>query len=195
MSGRKASQLTGIVLIVVLTAPLLAQTRTVKGNAYADSAEVGGRTLILVGAGLRERWWFDVYTMGAYAESRICDPQALVSADEVKSLRIDLLRDVDAESMAGALEDAFEKNLPTDEPPSLRSQIDTFLDYFEKDLEKGDSMELTYVPGLGTTLIQNREQQGATMPGKAFVDLLWRSYFSSATCCSGLKEQILEHCS
>jgi hypothetical protein len=56
-------------------------------------------------------------------------------------------------------------------------------------------MELTYVPGVGTTLIQNREQQGMTIAGKGFADILWSSYFSSATCCTGLKEQILAQCS
>ena len=97
--------------------------------------------------------------------------------------------------MADALEDALDKNLPPGGSPGIRSQIDTFLGYFEKDLEKGDSMELTYVPGLGTALMQNREQQGATMPGKGFADILWASYFNSETCCSGLKKQILDHCS
>ena len=195
MSNRTVTQLGAIVLMASSIVPLSAKTQTVKGNTYADTAEVGVRTLMLIGAGLRERWWLDVYTMGAYAENRTCDPQMLISMDGAKSLRIDLLRDVDAKNMADALEDALHKNLPPGGSPGIRSQIDTFLGYFEKDLEKGDSMELTYVPGVGTALMQNREQQGATMPGKGFADILWASYFSSETCCSGLKKQILDHCS
>ena len=138
---------------------------------------------------------FDIYTMGAYAENRTCDPQMLISMDGAKSLRIDLLRDVDAKSMAAEIGKALEKNLPPDAPPDLRSQIDTFRGYFKKDLEKGDSMEMTYVPGVGTALMQNREQQGVTVPDKGFADILWASFFSSETCCSGLKKQIFEHCS
>ena len=76
--------------------------------------------------------------MGAYAERRSCDPQMLIATDRAKSLPIDLLRDVDAKTMASALEDAFERNLPPHTPLGLRSQIDTFLGYFRKDLEKGD---------------------------------------------------------
>ena len=172
------TQLGAIVLMASSIVPLSAKTQTVKGNTYADTAEVGVRTLMLIGAGLRERWWLDVYTMGAYAENRTCDPQMLISMDGAKSLRIDLLRDVDAKNMADALEDALDKNLPPGGSPGIRSQIDTFLGYFEKDLEKGNSMELTYVPGVGTALMQNREQQGAAMPGKGFADILWASYFS-----------------
>ena len=86
--------------------------------------------------------------MGAYAEHRNCDPQVLIATDQSKSLRIDLLRDVDAKTMAGTLEDAFERNLPLNVPLGLQSQVDTFLGYFRKDLEKGDRMEATYVPGV-----------------------------------------------
>ena len=195
MSNRTVTQLGAIVLMVSLMVPLSAQNQIVKGNTYADTVEVGVRTLTLIGAGLREWWWFDVYTMGAYAENRTCDPQMLISMDGAKSLRIDLLRDIDAKSMAAEIEKALEKNLPPDAPLGLRSQIDTFRGYFKKDLEKGDSMEMTYVPGVGTALMQNREQQGVTVPDKGFADILWASFFSSETCCSGLKKQIFEHCS
>ena len=41
--------------------------------------------------------------------------------DRAKSLRIDLLRDVDAKTMAGALEDAFGRNLPPHTPLGRRS--------------------------------------------------------------------------
>ena len=149
-----------IVLAVSLTTQLSAQTQTVNGNLYSETVEVAGRTLTLVGAGLRERWWFDIYTMGAYVESHTCNPQILTSVDEVKFLRIDLLRDVEAKSMARVLEDAFEKNLPTEDRSNVRLQINTALSYFKKDLGKGDSMELTYTPGVGTAIIQNSEQQG-----------------------------------
>ena len=195
MHNRIVAQLGTLALLASLIAPLAAQTQTVEGNRYPDTVEAGGRTLTLVGAGLRERWWFDVYTMGAYAERRRCDPQMLIATDRAKSLRIDLLRDVAAKTMAGALEDAFERNLPPNVSLGLQSQIDTFLAYFRKDLKKGDRIELTYVPGVGTALIQNQEQQGWTLEGEGLADLLWSSYFSASTCCDGLKKQILAQCS
>ena len=187
MRNQIVTQLGTLALLASFTVPLSAQTQTVEGNRYPDTVEAGGRTLTLVGAGLRERWWFDVYTMGAYAEHRSCDPQVLIATDRAKSLRIDLLRDVDAKTMAGTLEDAFERNLPLDVPLGLQSQVDTFLGYFRKDLEKGDRMEITYVPDVGTTLIQNQEQQGWTLEGEGLADLLWSSYFSASTCCDGLR--------
>ena len=136
MRNQIVTQLGTLALLASFTVPLSAQTQTVEGNRYPDTVEAGGQTLTLVGAGLRERWWFDVYTMGAYAEHRSCDPQVLIATDRAKSLRIDLLRDVDAKTMAGTLEDAFERNLPLDVPLGLQSQVDTFLGHFRKDLAR-----------------------------------------------------------
>ena len=166
MSNRTVTQLGAIVLMVPLMVPLSAQNQMVKGNTYADTVEVGVRTLTLIGAGLRERGWLDIYTMGAYAENRTCDPQMLISMDGAKSLRIDLLRDVDAKSMAAEVEKALEKNLPPDAPPDLRSQIDTFRGYFKKDLEKGDSMEMTYV--LKPAVRGSRSRFSNIVPGERF---------------------------
>ena len=62
MHNRIMTQLGTPALLASFTVPLAAQTQTVEGNRYPDTVEAGGRTLTLVGAGLRERWWFDVYT-------------------------------------------------------------------------------------------------------------------------------------
>ena len=56
MSNRTVTQLGAIVLMASSIVPLSAKIQTVKGNTYADTAEVGVRTLMLIGAGLRERW-------------------------------------------------------------------------------------------------------------------------------------------
>ena len=57
MSNRTVTQLGAIVLMAPLMVPLSAQNQMVKGNTYADTVEVGVRTLTLIGAGLRERGW------------------------------------------------------------------------------------------------------------------------------------------
>ena len=196
MSNRTVTQLGAIVLMVPLMVPLSAQNQIVKGNTYADTVEVGVRTLTLIGAGLREWWW-----LRRLHDGRVCREPHLRSADA----DLDGMGQNPSVSICSATS-TRKVWLPrskrllrrTCRPTpllGLRSQIDTFRGYFKKDLEKGDSMEMTYVPGVGTALMQNREQQGVTVPDKGFADILWASFFSSETCCSGLKKQIFEHCS
>ncbi len=195
MTDQIRSWVIAVFVAAALATAGLASAPTLERWKYPKTVEVAGRTLELIGAGLREKWFFDVYTLGAYSESGTCDTLGVISADEVRYIRIDLLRNVSAENMAKALGKAFERNTPADASVDLRIQIETFLSYFQQDLIRGASLELTYVPGPGTTLKQNGEQQGAVTPGKAFADVLWSSYFGSKTCCPGLKAQILSHCS
>ena len=168
---------------------------TIKGNHYPETVEVAGKRLILLGAGVRMKWFFNVYTMGAYSERGSYQADAAVSIDEIKSLRFHMLRDLSAENMSQALSRVFAKNTPQDASSELRGRIRTFLSYFRQDLAKGARMELTCQPGIGVLLKQNGLQQGAAISGKAFADILWSCYFSSRTCCSGLKKLILSGCS
>jgi hypothetical protein len=172
-----------------------AQSVRVKGNDYPAEIQVERLVLKLWGAGLREKWFFDIYTMGAYSESGNCSAQALMAADETKYIRIDLLREVSSAKMARALRKAFRKNLPTDSSANLKAQVEAFLSYFGQDLAQGVTIELTYVPETGTTMKQNGEQSGEIVVGTAFAQALWSCYFSSKTCCKSLKSQILAHCS
>ena len=173
----------------------LASAKIIKENNYPNVVQVGSTTLKLLGVGLREKWFLDIYTMGAYSESGACDVRILTSSDEIKYIRIDTLRDVSAGKIVKSLGKAFDKNMPTDVSEELKSQINIFLGYFKQDLAEQESIELIYVPGLGTTLKTNGKQQGLITPGKAFSDVLWSAYFSSRTCCRSLREQILSDCS
>lgn len=167
----------------------------VKGIRFPTTIEKAGKKLNLVGAGLRERWFFDVYAMAAYSESGDCRPKVIVLGDEAKSLHIHLLRDVTAERMADALGRALADNTPTDASPELRDRIRTFLTLFREDLSRGDYMELTYIPAVGVTLLLNGQPRGLPTPGRGFAEILWSCYFGSKTCCSGLRRKILLGCS
>ncbi len=188
------TRLEALAIVVVLLSPVRALLAGTEQNTYSSTVEVAGKRLELVGTGLREKWFFDVYEMGAYSESGRCDAEALISADEVKYIRIDMRRNVSADKIAGALNKSLRKNLPAGASADLQAHVDTFLSQFKRDLSKGARMELTYVPGVGTTVTQNGEQQAPAAPSKAVADVLWSSYFSSKTCCRKLKAQILSGC-
>jgi len=182
------------VVALLISIPTLLLALTVEGNAYPKEVSIQGKQLKLVGAGLREKWFFDVYTMGAYTEGGACGAKAQIKGEEVKYLRIDMLRDVPAEKMAQALKEAFDKNTPKNAPNELKQQVNTFVSYFKKECTKGTKIEFVYAPGKGTVLKQNGQKLGPNIPGKPFSDVLWSCYFGGNTCCPKLKKQILSHC-
>ena len=186
----------GSVLVTAMLASgqsALAQV-TVEGKAFAARVTVEGKDLKLLGAGLREKWFFNVYAMGAYSESGNCDPKAIIDADEVKYLRLEMLRDVGAEKMSTTIGESFKKAMPKDASADLSTQRTTFMSYFKDECTKGTVIEFTYVPGIGTMLKQNGKTLGAPLAGPDFAKVLWRIYFAEDTCCESLKDGILATC-
>lgn len=174
--------------------PAIAIGLTVDGNDYTPSVTAEGKELKLVGAGTRVKWFFNVYSMAAYAETAGCDTTALITRDETKMLRINMLRDVSAEKMAATLAESFDKRITETSPAELKTQVSTLKSYFKDECSKGTSIEFTYVPGKGTSIKQNGKELGPVMTGKPFADTLWDIYFGADTCCPKLKKGIKATC-
>ncbi|MCP4680581.1 MAG: hypothetical protein GY854_34885 [Deltaproteobacteria bacterium] len=183
-----------IVLLLAFTSiPAASSALTIEGNDYPETVTVAGKQLKLVGAGMRVKWFLDVYTMGAYTVSGSCSIGAIRNKDEVKYLRINMLRTVSKKNMAKALNEALTNNTPKNASDELKKQIAVFVSYVDR-CPKGTLMEMVYIPGKGTALKHNGKQHGAYVPGKAFAKVLWDCYFSPKTCCKSLKSDILKSC-
>jgi len=167
------------------------------GAALADApatVTIEGTTVKRIGSGLREFLFLDIYEMAAYSKSGTCSASALTTTDEPRYLQLAMMRHIPKERMISNLRGSLEKNLPANPSDELKGQIDTFLGYINADLDEGAKVEIYYLPGKGTALRLNGKSLGPAVPGKDFADTLWRSYFGPKTCCSSLKEQILEPC-
>jgi hypothetical protein len=183
-----------VTLVVLLAIPAFASAVTVEGKNYPPKITVEGVTLKLIGAGLREKWMFDVYAMGAYTASGDCGTKKIVEADEVKYIRLDMLRDVSAEKMRDAIAESFDKNMPANASKELKEQRKTFFGYFKNEMTEGTKLEFTYVPGTGVTAKQNGKSLGAPLAGVEFQKVFWSIYFGPKTCCEDLREQVLSVC-
>lgn len=181
--------------LLTLALALPAAALTVEGKDYGDTVTKDGKALKFIGAGLRKKFGLaKVYTMGAYSESGPCDPGSIIRKEETKYLRLDFLRNVDADTMAKTIGDSFEEHMPKDASDTLKNQRALFMSYFRDRLTEGTYLEFLYVPGTGTALFQNGKSMGAPIPGAPFMHVLWDIYFGKDTCCSGLKEGILGSC-
>jgi len=183
-----------IMAIGLVCLPVLALGVTVEGNNYPKTVTIEGKTLKLIGAGLREKYWFDVYSMGAYTESGNCSPSSIINADEVKYIRLDMLRDVDAEKMTSSIDESFGENMPKNASAELKKQRKTFAGYFKTECKEKTVIEFTYLPGTGIIIKQNGKKLGPPLGGVEFMRVFWSIYFSKKTCCDDLQEQVLKHC-
>lgn len=107
---------------------------------------VDGTTLLLNGLGLREATVFDVdvFVAALYVEHKSTSAKALLNTDERKQVVLHFVRATSASDIESELEDGFEANAPK-ASPALKKRLYAWLE----DLEVGESITFTYVPGRG----------------------------------------------
>jgi hypothetical protein len=183
-----------VLFAVLLAVPATCMSLNVEGAQYPDTVTIAGKTLKLVGAGLREKWMIDVYSMGAYSESASCDTSVQMKNNETRYMLINMLRTVSAKKIADAFREAFENNTPPDASKELKENIAMSISWFKQEATKGSTYEFIYNPSEGMIFMQNGKKLGLTIKGKDFADVVWNCYFSDKTCCKGLKKDILKTC-
>jgi hypothetical protein len=165
--------LTAAVLCVAATfsAPTASRAGTLAGVTVPDTAEVGGKPLVLNGLGLRKKLFIKVYVAGLYLESKQSDAGAILAADEPRRGTMNFLYDVGSEKIC---EEGWKAGLADNTPGAsaeVKAQFDTLCSYME-DMNDGEAMSFDYVPGSGTTVTVKGKAKG-TIPGKPFADGLF----------------------
>jgi len=176
-----------LALVLLLSAP--AWAGKLEGITMPDQASISGKTLHLNGMGVRKKLWIEVYVAGLYLETPTHQAAQIVSADEVKQVRMHFMTGLATKGkMDDAWDDGFEANNP-DTVDSLKPRIETFKGYFG-DMKDGDVVDITYVPEEGTTVVINGARKG-TIEGKDFNEALMRVWFGDHPPSSGLKAGML----
>lgn len=183
-----------LAILVCLAFPAIAFAQTVEGNAYEETLTIKGHRLKLIGAGLREVYGLNVYTLGAYSESGGCESKQVVESEEVKYLRLDIIRNIDSDKVVARINEAFGESMPANPSPKLLKQRDQSFSYFKGRCLRGTVFEFIYLPGTGTIFKQNGKTMGPTIPGKEFHTVFWNVYFGPNTCCEELKAELLLKC-
>src|SRR5689334_2848342 len=105
-----------VVLTLALLAALPARALEVAGIAVPGSVTVEGAELKLNGAGLRRATMFNlkVYVGALYLTTPSTDADAIVRAEEPKSIQMRFLRSVERDEMMKKFREGFDKNSPSD---------------------------------------------------------------------------------
>ncbi len=172
----------------LLCAACLLSAAEVSGVKMPDTLSVEGKTLKLNGAGLRKKVVFKVYVAGLYLETPSKNAAAVVSADQVKSMHLAILRTLDAGKITEAIAEGFEKNSRA-QMPSLKARLDRFNAMFPN-VKEGDEIVMTYVPGKGTAVTAKGVDKGI-IEGKDFADALFSVWLGPNPVQEDLKAKLL----
>jgi len=177
-------------LSVVLFAPAL-QAKMVGGVELPETVTVHDGILVLNGAGIREKWFLDIYVAGLYLTQPNRDAKQIIEADAPMAITLHLVSGLlTSEKMQAATEEGFE-NATGGQTEPIRPFINAFIDVFREQLEKGDEFEIAYQPGIGVEISKNGKHQATIDGGLPFKRALFGIWLSEKPAQESLKQALL----
>lgn len=162
----------------------------VGGVNVAESYKEGDQSLTLNGAGVRTRFWIDIYVAALYVANKAPSAQEIINADEPMSIRIFVTSGlVNGEKMAEATRDGFLK-ATGGELGEIEPQVNALINTFKDAVEEDDVFDLSYIPGTGVLVKRNGELK-TTAKGLAFKQALFGIWLSDDPVQSSLKKGLL----
>lgn len=146
--------------------------------------------LILNGAGIREKFFLDIYIGALYLPARTTDASVILGDTGPASVLMHILYgEVSKQKITAGWRDGLEDNLSDKQMLALRPQLEKFNRLFE-DLHKGDRIRIDYIPGTGTEVRINDQRRGV-VEGNDFYRSLLKIWIGSKPVTRSLKQEML----
>lgn len=181
------------VLCFLLCCSVPANAKEIAGVMVQETLQTeDGMQLHLNGAGIRSKFFFDIYIAELHLEHPSSVASEVIDNDGRKRVSMHFLYDkVEKEKLTAGWDEGFAGNTPAEEVVKLQERINQFNAMFV-DAKKGESIVLDYIPAQGTVVTIAKEEKGV-IPGKDFNDALLRIWLGEKPVNKGLKEQLLSY--
>jgi hypothetical protein len=176
--------------LFIFSTPLAA--KQVEGVAIPDTLELANNdtALVLNGAGVREKFFLDIYIGALYLPARTPDANAILSDDGPASVLMHILYgEVSKEKITDGWNDGLEANLSETQMQALKPRLEKFNGLFQT-LRKGDEIRIDYIPETGTEVRINGEWRGA-VEGSDFYRSLLKIWIGAHPVTDSLKQGML----
>ena len=162
------------------------------GVALADRASVGGQVLVLNGAGILHKFIFRIYVGSLYLPQKAGDLPGVL-ANGPRRIQMNLLRDLTADQLVGALVGGLDANNSPAEMAAVKAPMDDLVRIMRRfkdvHMKENDVLTLDFVDG-GTKVALNGEPI-IMIPGEAFNNALTRIWLGDKPAHRSLKKAML----
>jgi hypothetical protein len=170
-------------------APTAAQAKIVADVNVADQVMFAEQTLVLNGAGVRSKFFMDLYVGSLYLpvkasqlDSVLEQPIAVIQLTITSGM-------ITSDKMRSAIEEGFDA--ATDNNiGSIKSDIQDFTQLFADEIVEGDQFTFVTQKGKGVTSIKNGQVQG-NIAGEAFRQALLKIWLGDRPAQDSLKQDML----
>ena len=150
-----------------------------------------GETLVLNGAGLREKFWVDVYVGSLYLQRKTDDVAQILSTPGPWRVQLDFVyKEVAREKLLDGWREGFEKNQSAETLQRLRERIEQFYAFFDSSVLAKEQYAFECIPGRGVVVSRNGATLG-TIPGDDFKTALLEIWLGNHPADKKLKKGML----
>lgn len=173
---RIRSCILAFVAVSFLLLPLGAVAREVKGVSFPEEVMIGRTPCKLIGVGLRKRFLTEVYYGALYMQKSTRKPEWVVASDAPKRVVLHVVhKEVEPSEWVENWQEGFSRTAPNPDKV-LKENIDVFLRCFRESVKKGEEVQISYQPQVGTEVVIKGKPCGS-IPGKSFMEALWGTWF------------------
>ncbi|MCW4206180.1 hypothetical protein A3197_06345 [Candidatus Thiodiazotropha endoloripes] len=149
-----------------------------------------GVTLQLNGAGVREKFFFDIYVAALYLQQKSNQESMILKSEAAARVEMRVLYSkVDKEKFVQGWKDGFSANLDQQQFSQIAERLSRFNGWFET-LTEGEVVELDYFPNKGTRVKIKGVEKGV-IPGVDFFQALLSVWLGEKPVTKSLKEDLL----
>jgi hypothetical protein len=179
-----------VLILGFLAITSLANAKEIAGVNLPDILELGGAKLVLNGAGVRTKFFIDLYVAGLYLEQKSHNAEKIIEADEPMAIRLHIVSSkITSEKMEKATREGFVKATGGNVAP-IKGQIENFISVFRDQINENDVYDLVYAPNKGVEVYKNAAHSSLT-PGLDFKQALFAIWLSEKPAQRSLKKKML----
>lgn len=164
--------------------------KEISGVIPAKTITVANQQLTFNGAGLREKYFLDLYVGSLYVSTKSNDANKVMKANESMAIIIDIVSGlVSSEKMITAINEGFEKST-NGNTALFKDRIESFKAAFKEEITEGDHFVIAYIKGSGTEIHKNGKKI-KTIEGLDFKQALFGIWLCNNPADESLKEGML----
>ncbi len=160
------------------------------GITMPDQLQSENQSLTLNGAGIRNKFIFDIYVAGLYLPEKNSNASTIISSHSPMAIRLHIISSkITSKKFSKATRQGFEKST-NNNTKHISTQIDQFIDIFSEPIMKGDIIEFINVYEKGVIVTINGIEK-AVIPSDEFKSALFGIWLSDNPIQVQLKEAML----
>ena len=164
------------------------KTKEYHGVSFYTETTINEVNVVINGAGVREKYFMDMYVAALYLKKKSTDASKIISADEEMGIHIKLISSmVTREKFKTSVTEGF-KNASSG--TATQEEQKKFMSFLSEEFKDGDKIYLDYVPSKGVKVYKNGELKG-TIPGLEFKKALFAIWLGTVPAQESLKNEML----